>query len=157
MHSNKHKRLLNNSSQLCLFSLPSLSLSPRLAPSPPCNLPQALHLSGLSACFFIWLVATGGSALADYNSAASHFRFIRVPSLCAISRSLPHLSRPHSLPLAASIPTRSDSSSSHYPTDLLPPVPSHLPYLPLLIIVENLAHKPRDDTKEILWQWKHFR
>ncbi|KAA0704010.1 hypothetical protein E1301_Tti000346 [Triplophysa tibetana] len=40
------------------------------------GLPQTLHLCGLSACFFIWLVATGGSALADYNSPASHFRFI---------------------------------------------------------------------------------
>ncbi len=40
---------------------------------PSCSLPQALHLCGLSACFFIWLVATGGSALADYNSPASHF------------------------------------------------------------------------------------
>lgn len=80
---------------------PSLSFSPScspslpFAPSPPRNLPQALHLSGLSACFFIWLVATGGSTLADYNSAASHFRFIRAPSLCA--------------------PTPTSASHTHYP------------------------------------------
>lgn len=115
-----------NCSLLCLFSLPlflppiasppPFSLSPPFAPSPPRNLPQALHLPGLSACFFIWLVATGGSTLADYNSAASHFRFIRAPSLCA------PLSRPHSLPSPASIQTHSNSSSPHQPTNLHPPL-----------------------------------
>ena len=45
--------------------------------SAPDNLPKALHRSGLSPCFSICLVGTGGFALADYNSVASHFQFIR--------------------------------------------------------------------------------
>lgn len=149
MHRNKCKRLSHNSSPALPVFPPSpppscspFSLSLSLAPSPPRNLPQALHLSGLSACFFIWLVATGGSTLADYNSAASHFRFIRAPSLCASSLSLsPCQPRQHQCRHIA-IP--------HHLTTTPPPspVPSHLPYLPLSISVENLAHKPRDKKKE---------
>lgn len=109
------------------------------APSPR-NLPQALHLSGLSVCFFIWLVATGGSTLADYNSAASHFQFIRVPSLSAPFL----LSWPHSLPLPASIQTQPFPTN---PTCSLPPF-----HILVLISAENLDHKPQD--KKRLWQWE---
>lgn len=85
---------------LCCPSFLSLFL-PLPLPLRHRNLPQALHLSGLSACFFIWLVATGGSTLADYNSAASHFRFIRAPT------------HTHSLPPPFSLPHL--SLYTHYP------------------------------------------
>lgn len=123
--------------------LPVIPPFPACFPLPPSpsssllrhhNLPQALHLSGLSACFFIWLVATGGSTLADYNSAASHFRFIRAPL---------HFSLPHSLP---------SPDTQQYLITSQPNMPPALSHPPLLISAENLAHTPQD--KKILWRWK---
>lgn len=102
----KRDRLPHNSTLLRLFFPPPPALPPPpppssislpLAPSPPRNLPQAVHLSGLSACFFIWRVATGGSTLADYNSASSHFRFIRAP-LSPTPPSASHTHYPRQLP-----------------------------------------------------------
>ena len=121
----------------------SLFLSLPFAPSPPRNLPQALHLSGLSACFFIWLVATGGSTLADYNSAASHFRFIRCPlPLCTPSQ-------PATLTTLASINPDTQQFLITPMPNTPPPssVPSHQPYLPPSISAENLARMPQDKKK----------
>lgn len=121
----------------------SLFLSLPFAPSPPRNLPQALHLSGLSACFFIWLVATGGSTLADYNSAASHFRFIRAPlPLCTPPQ-------PATLTTLASINPDTQQFLITPMPNTPPPssVPSHQPYLPPSISAENLARMPQDKKK----------
>lgn len=133
-HWNKHKCLPHNSSLLCPLSL----FLPLPLPLRHRNLPQALHLSGLSACFFIWLVATGGSTLADYNSAASHFRFIRAPASpphtpCLLLHfSLPHLSLPYSLPSPASVQTTQQFLITPLPyKPPHSPLASHLPYLPL--------------------------
>lgn len=150
------------------FPSPLLSLFlPLPLPLRHRNLPQALHLSGLSACFFIWLVATGGSTLADYNSAASHFRFIRAPA------SPPHTHTPCLLPFlyptSASILTTLTSVSPdntaiphHTAAVRTSTLPSCLPpsISSTSISAENLApetkKKKKWGKKEILWQWKHL-
>lgn len=156
---------------LCSPSFLSLFL-PLPLPLRHRNLPQALHLSGLSACFFIWLVATGGSALADYNSAASHFRFIRAPaSPPTHTHTLPASSSLSLYPTSASILTTLASVSPdntaiphHAAAVQTSTLPSCLPpsISSTSISAENLAPEPRDKKekkwgkKEILWQWKHL-
>ncbi len=126
-------------------SLLSTALAPSLPPS--CSLPQALHLCGLSACFFIWLVATGGSALADYNSPASHFRFIWA------------LRAPTSLP-RASLSPRSASIRTHTHTAIcqtLLPFLSSSTSLPssLFRLARKFSSRVRRQ-KEILCQGKRL-
>lgn len=122
--------MLDMSSSL-LFRLhppPSHPLFLHLAPSPPRNLPQALHLSGLSACFFIWLVATGGLALADYSSAASHFRFIRPPTPTPSLRGTSFYLFFFILPLSLNQHQCKDITILHHPTTASPPSIRCLPH-----------------------------
>lgn len=115
-----HREKSNNSPpiHICLRSADSFSPSLCFASLPERHLPhsplQALHLCGLSALFFIWLVATGGSTLADYNSAASHFRFIIAPP------SVPPLCQPSTLTTPASIHPHTHRNSLL--CSLLPPL-----------------------------------
>lgn len=96
-------------------------LSPFLPPSgisAPYKLPWALHLSGLLKCFLIWLVGTGSSMLADYNSASSHFQFIGG----LLTHTHTYFPRwPYSLPSPASIQRHSNSRPPSTPTCPLPP------------------------------------
>lgn len=140
---------------LCCPSFLSLFL-PLPLPLRHRNLPQALHLSGLSACFFIWLVATGGSTLADYNSAASHFRFIRAPASPPPTHTL--LASSLSLyPTSASILTTLTSVSPdntaiphHTAAVRTSTLPSCLPpsISSTSISAENLAPEPRDEKEK---------
>lgn len=119
--------------------------------SAPYELPRALHLSGLLQCFLIWLVGTGGSMLADYNSASNHFQFI--------GGLLTHTHIPrwlYSLPSPASI-QRHSNSRSHSTSPLPPFISPSFERQRKFISKEPYFKKKQKKKPEILWLWKHSR